>query len=208
MPLFALVPTVLIAHIVLGPIGWTIGAWISNVVYAGLTSGIRVVFAGIFGFLYAPLVITGLHHMTNTIDLQLMNDFGGTLLWPMIAFSNIAQGSAVVGIIYLNRGNKEEQQISIPAAISCYLGVTEPAMFGINLKYNYPFLAAMIGSSLAGILSVGMGLMANAIGVGGILGFLSFDLPDWPKFFMISAVAMVVPFAITVWKGKQKNKNV
>ena len=64
--------------------------------------------------------------MTNAIDIQLANDFGGTLLWPMIAFSNIAQGSAVLGIIILNWQNKEEQQISIPAAISCYLGVTEP----------------------------------------------------------------------------------
>lgn len=54
-----------------------------------------------FGFVYAPLVITGLHHMSNAIDLQLIADFGGTMLWPMIALSNIAQGSAVLGMIYL-----------------------------------------------------------------------------------------------------------
>ena len=205
VPLFALVPTVLIAHTVLGPIGWKIGSMISNVVYAGLTSTFKVVFAGIFGFFYAPLVITGLHHMTNAIDIQLANDFGGTLLWPMIAFSNIAQGSAVLGIIILNWQNKEEQQISIPAAISCYLGVTEPAMFGINLKYNYPFIAAMIGSAIAGIMSVGMGLMANSIGVGGLPGFLSFNLPDYGKFFLIAAVAIIVPLTLTIIMGKRKN---
>ncbi len=129
----------LIAHVVLGPIGWEIGSWISNVVYSGLTSGFGWLFAAVFGFSYAPLVITGLHHMTNAIDLQLMSEFDGTILWPMIALSNIAQGSAVVAIIYLNRKDKKEQQVSVPAAISCYLGVTEPAMFGINLRYLFPF---------------------------------------------------------------------
>ena len=204
VPMLALIPTVLIAHIILGPIGWVIGRWISDVVYFGLTSSFRVIFAGIFGFFYAPLVITGLHHMTNAIDIQLANDFGGTLLWPMIAFSNIAQGSAVLGIWWLHRGNKEEEQVSIPAIISCYLGVTEPAMFGINLKYRYPFLMAMIGSGVAGVISVGMGLMANSIGVGGLPGFLSFNFDKWWLFGVIAVVAMVIPFVLTVWKGKQE----
>lgn len=204
VPLFALIPTVLFAHTVLGPIGWKIGSAISSVVYTGLTSKVRVLFAGVFGFFYSPLVITGLHHMTNAIDLQLANDFGGTLLWPMIAFSNIAQGSAVLGIIILNWGNKEEEQISVPAAISCYLGVTEPAMFGINLKYHFPFIAAMIGSAIAGIMSVGMGLMANGIGVGGLPGILSFNLVDWPKFVLIAAVAILVPMLLTIYVGRSK----
>ncbi|NLW15826.1 MAG: PTS system trehalose-specific EIIBC component [Erysipelothrix sp.] len=206
VPMFALVPTVLIAHLVLGPIGWKIGAWISAVVYAGLTSSFRVVFAAIFGFFYSPLVITGLHHMTNAIDLQLTTDFGGTLLWPMIAFSNIAQGSAVLGILWLHRGNKEEEQVTVPAIISAYLGVTEPAMFGINLKYRYPFIAAMVGSSVAAVISVGAGLMANSIGVGGVLGFLSFNLDKYWLFFLITAVAIVIPFTLTVWFGSRKEK--
>ena len=102
VPFFALVPSVLIAHTVLGPIGWKIGDMISTVVYSGLTSSFSWLFAGVFGFVYAPLVITGLHHMTNAIDLQLMSQVGGTLLWPMIALSNIAQGSAVLAMIYLH----------------------------------------------------------------------------------------------------------
>ncbi len=177
VPFLSLVPTVLIAHIILGPIGWKIGAVISNGVYAGLTSTLKWLFAAVFGFFYAPLVITGLHHMTNAIDLELMSQFGGTNLWPMIALSNIAQGSAVLAIIFLHKNNEDEKQISIPATISCYLGVTEPAMFGINLKYTYPFLAAMIGSALAGVFSVGTGVMANSIGVGGLPGILSIQPP-------------------------------
>ncbi|MER2131625.1 MAG: PTS system trehalose-specific EIIBC component [Carnobacterium inhibens] len=198
VPFFALVPTVLIAHTVLGPIGWVIGNWVSSVVYAGLGSSFSWLFGALFGFLYSPLVITGLHHMTNAIDLQLIADFQGTNLWPMIALSNIAQGSAVLAIIFLHRGNEKEEQVSIPAAISCYLGVTEPAMFGINIKYIYPFVAAMIGSGLAGLVSTTFNVTANSIGVGGIPGFLSIQNQYWPIFFLCMAIAIVVPFVLTI----------
>ena len=106
VPFCSLVLSVMAAHFVLGPIGWKIGSVISSVVYAGITGPLRIVFGAIFGFVYAPLVITGLHHMSNAIDLQLIADFGGTMLWPMIALSNIAQGSAVLGMIYLQKGSK------------------------------------------------------------------------------------------------------
>lgn len=90
------------AHFILGPIGWKIGSAISSVVYAGITGSIKVRFGAIFGFVYAPLVISGLHHMSNVIDMQLIADYGGTMLWPMIALSNIARGSAVLGMITLH----------------------------------------------------------------------------------------------------------
>lgn len=203
VPLFALLPTVIIAHTVLGPIGWQVGQWVSNVVYAGITSSFSWLFGLAFGALYSPLVITGLHHMSNAIDLQLVADFGGTQLWPMIALSNIAQGSAVLAIIFLHRGNKKEEQVSIPATISCYLGVTEPAMFGINIKYIYPFVAAMIGSGIAGLVSVASGVTAASIGVGGIPGFLSIQFQHWPMFFVAMAIAIAVPFALTVFFEKR-----
>ena len=198
VPLLALVPTVIIAHTVLGPIGWTIGQWVSEVVYAGLTGDFRWLFGLFFGTLYSPLVITGLHHMSNAIDLQLIADFGGTNLWPMIALSNIAQGSAVLAVIFLHRGNEKEEQVSIPAAISCYLGVTEPAMFGINIKYIYPFVAAMIGSGIAGLVATTFNVMANSIGVGGIPGFLSIQTESMAMFFVCMAIAIVVPFLLTI----------
>jgi PTS system trehalose-specific IIC component len=204
VPFLALIPTVLVAHIVLGPLGWAIGSAISSVVYAGLTSAFGWLFAAVFGFAYAPLVITGLHHMTNAIDLQLIAQLSGTNLWPMIALSNIAQGSAVLAMIYINRHDEEEKQVSIPAAISCYLGVTEPAMFGINLKYVYPFLAAMIGSCVAGVLSVGAGVMANSIGVGGLPGILSIKPQFMGIFALAMLVAIVVPFVLTVIFHKRK----
>ncbi|WP_091496544.1 PTS system trehalose-specific EIIBC component [Amphibacillus marinus] len=204
VPLFALLPAVIVAHVILGPIGWVIGDWISNVVYSGLTSAFGWLFAAVFGFAYAPLVITGLHHMTNAIDLQLMSIFEGTNLWPMIALSNIAQGSAVVAMIFLNRRDEKEQQVSIPAAVSCYLGVTEPAMFGINIKYGFPFLAAMIGSSIAAVISVGSGVMANSIGVGGLPGILSIQSAHYLMFGVAMAVAIAVPLVLTFALAKTK----
>lgn len=176
VPFFSLLLAVTLAHTVLGPIGWVVGDWISNIVWAGLNSSVKWLFAAVFGFAYAPLVITGLHHMTNAIDTQLISSFGGTNLWPMIALSNIAQGSAVLAMIVLQKKNEKAQQLSIPACISCYLGVTEPAMFGVNIKYGFPFICAMIGSAFAAMFSVSTGVTAVSIGVGGLPGsFQSFQ---------------------------------
>lgn len=197
VPLFALIPTVLAAHIILGPLGWTVGSWVSDIVNAGLTSTFNWLFGAVFGFMYAPLVITGLHHMTNAIDLQLIADFKSTNLWPMIALSNIAQGSAVLAIIFMHKGNKEEEQVSIPAMISCYLGVTEPAMFGINLKYVYPFIAGMIGSGLAGMFATLFGVRATSIGVGGLPGILSIVPKYYVPFIGAMLIAIIVPLLLT-----------
>lgn len=205
VPFLSLVLAVIAAHAVLGPVGWAVGSWVSKVVYAGLTSSFRWLFATVFGFIYAPLVITGLHHMTNAIDLQLMAEFGGTMLWPMIALSNIAQGSAVLGMIYLQKHNEEAKQISIPACISCYLGVTEPAIFGVNLKRGFPFISAMIGSAIAATVSVGSNVMANSIGVGGIPGILSIQPQYMGRFAVCMLITMVVPFMLTVVVGKKKD---
>ncbi len=204
VPFCSLILSVIAAHTLVGPIGWAVGAWISKVVYAGLTSSFRWLFATVFGFVYAPLVITGLHHMTNAIDLQLMAEFGGTMLWPMIALSNIAQGSAVLGMLFLQKKNEEAKQISIPACISCYLGVTEPAMFGVNLKRGFPFISAMIGSAIAATISVGTNVMANSIGVGGLPGILSIQPASMAKFALCMLITIVVPFVLTVTVGKKK----
>ena len=205
VPFCSLLLAVMAAYFVLGPIGWTIGSWISNFVYAGITGSLRLLFGAVFGFFYAPLVITGLHHMSNAIDTQLCADFGGTMLWPMIALSNIAQGSAVLGMIYLQRKNARAQEVNIPSCISCYLGVTEPAMFGVNLKYNFPFICAMIGSGIAGAFSVMTSSTANSIGVGGLPGILSMQPQSMGTLAIAMLIAIAVPFVLTVIIGKRKN---
>lgn len=204
VPFLSLLLSVIAAHFVLGPIGWKIGAVVSAVIFAGITGPFKVVFGAVFGAVYAPLVITGLHHMSNAIDLQLIADYGGTMLWPMIALSNIAQGSAVLGMIWLQRKDPEAQEVNIPACISCYLGVTEPAIFGVNLKRGFPFICGMIGSGIAAIVCVATGTTANAIGVGGLPGILSIQPPFMISFAICSLIALAVPFCLTAVVGKKR----
>lgn len=204
VPFCSLLLSVMAAHFVLGPIGWKIGAAVSAMVFAGITGTFKVVFGAVFGVVYAPLVITGLHHMSNAIDLQLIADYGGTMLWPMIALSNIAQGSAVLGMIWLQRKDQAAQEVNIPACISCYLGVTEPAIFGVNLKKGFPFICGMIGSGIAAVVCVGTGTIANAIGVGGIPGILSIQTAYMLSFAVCAAIAIAVPFVLTVVVGKRR----
>ena len=204
VPFFSLLFAVMAAHFVLGPIGWRIGSWISAAVYAGISGSYRVIFGAIFGFFYAPLVITGLHHMSNAIDIQLIADFGGTMLWPMIALSNIAQGSAVLGMIFLQKRSAKAKELNIPSCISCYLGVTEPAMFGVNLKYVFPFICGMTGSCIAGIISTATSVTASAIGVGGLPGILSIQPAYIGWFAVCMCVSVVVPCALTYAIGKRK----
>lgn len=207
VPFCSLLLSVIAAHFVLGPVGWKIGSAISSVVYAGITGPAKILFGGIFGFVYGPLVITGLHHMSNAIDLQLIADYGGTMLWPMIALSNIAQGSAVLAMSCLQKRNVQAQEVNVPAAVSCYLGVTEPAIFGVNLKHGFPFLCGMAGSACAAVACVAMGVTANAIGVGGLPGILSIQPQFMVSFAVCMGIAAAVPFVLTCAVGKKRLSN-
>ncbi len=204
VPFCSLLLAVMASHFVLGPVGWKIGSAISSVVYAGITGSFKIVFGAVFGFVYAPLVITGLHHMSNAIDLQLVADYGGTMLWPMIALSNIAQGSAVLGMTALQRKDAQAQEVNVPACVSCYLGVTEPAIFGVNLKYGFPFVCGMIGSACAAVVCVATGTTANAIGVGGLPGILSIQTDSMAGFAVCMVIAAVIPFVLTTAAGKKR----
>ena len=197
VPLLSLVPAVILSYAVLGPIGWWLGGIISGVVLAGLTGPVKWLFGAIFGAIYAPFVITGLHHMTNAIDLELVRTAGGTGLWPMIALSNIAQGSAVFAYYFIKRHDEREAQISLPATISAYLGVTEPALFGVNVKYVYPLVAGMSASALSGLLSAVFGVQANSIGIGGLPAILSIKPQYWAIFAIIMIVDIVVAMVLT-----------
>lgn len=120
----------------------------------------------------------------------MIQSMGGTPVWPLIALSNIAQGSAVIGIIISSRKHNERGSPCLP--LSPRLGVTEPAMYGINLKYRFPMLCAMIGSGLAGLLCGLNGVMANGIGVGGLPGILSIQPSYWQVFALAMAIAIII----------------
>lgn len=202
VPFVSILISVILAHAIIGPFGRVLGNGVAVAAKAAMTGDFAIIGSMIFAFLYAPLVITGIHHTTNAVDLQLIQELGGTPIWPLIALSNIAQASAVVGIIIISK-KQGERDISVPAAISAYLGVTEPAMYGINIKYKYPMLSAMIGSAIAAALCGSAGVMANGIGVGGLPGILSIQPQFWGIYSLAILVAVIIPMLLTLLLHKR-----
>lgn len=203
IPFIAILTTVLISYIIIGPVSRELGDAIAFIFNGLLTGPLKIVGAIIFGLLYAPLVITGLHHTFLAVDLQLIAQ-GGTMIWPLIALSNIAQGSAALAIFMLYKNDDKMKSLSLPAAISAWLGVTEPAMFGVNLKFKYAFYAAIIGSACASVVSILSGILANSIGIGGLPAFLAIQPKYWLTYIISMGVAVVVPFILTIIFNKRK----
>lgn len=196
----ALLITGLVSFIAIGPITFAIGNVITNTVVSIFE--VAPILGGlIYGGLYAPLVITGMHHTFLAVDLQLIGSTGGTFLWPMVALSNTAQGTAALAMMFVLKDEKLKS-MSVTSAVSAYLGITEPAMFGVNLRFRYAFLSAITGSALAGAFISLQSVKAPSIGVGGLPGFLSIFPQNWGSFFIGMAIVLVVPFVLTILFGK------
>jgi len=195
----ALLITGFLAFIVIGPIALWLGT--------GITNGVTFVFEHvgwlggvIYGLFYAPLVITGLHHMFLAVDFQLMgSSLEGTYLWPILAISNICQGSAAFGAWYVYKKRKmaKEQGLAMTSGVSGFLGVTEPALFGVNLPLKYPFVAAILTSSVIGAIIGASGVLGK-VGVGGVPAIISIQSNYWLVYGICTIIAMVVPAILTV----------
>lgn len=200
----ALLLTGFLSFIAIGPITFAIGNVITNAV-VGIFEVAPLLGGLLYGGLYAPLVITGMHHTFLAVDLQLIGSTGGTFLWPMLALSNIAQGTAALAMMFVLKDEKLKS-LSVTSAVSAYLGITEPAMFGVNLRFRFAFISAIIGSALAGMFISVQGVKATSIGVGGIPGFLSIFPEKWGVFFIGMVIVLVVPFVLTILFGKLRKE--
>ncbi|MBU5343957.1 PTS transporter subunit EIIC [Caldifermentibacillus hisashii] len=196
----ALLVTGFISFIVIGPVTFAIAKGITSAVVA-IFKAAPILGGLIYGGLYAPLVITGMHHTFLAVDLQLIGSTGTTFLWPMVALSNIAQGSAALAMFFVLKEEKLKS-LSATTAVSAYLGITEPAMFGVNLRYRFAFISAIIGSALAGAFITLQDVQAPSVGVGGLPAFLSILPGSWGSFFIGMAIVIIVPFALTLFFGK------
>ncbi len=196
VPITTIVVSGLLALVVIGPLARHLGIFITDaLVYVfNLAPWLGAV---LFGALYAPLVLTGMHHMFIAVDLQLIANQGGTFIWPMIALSNIAQGSAALAMFWLS-STANEKSMASTSALSAFFGITEPAMFGVNLRYKLPFYAALCGSASAAVLITLGHVRASAIGVGGLPAFISIIPQHIPLFLLGTLVAVAVPMALTL----------
>ena len=199
----ALLITGFLSFIIIGPLALWLGT--------GITNGVTFVFehagwlgGAIYGLFYAPLVITGLHHMFLAVDFQLMgSELGGTYLWPILAISNICQGSAAFGAWYIYKKRKmgKEQGLAMTSGISGFLGVTEPAMFGVNLPLKYPFIASIITSGVLGAF-IGANRVLGNVGVGGVPAIISIQKEYWLVYGICIIISICVPFILTVFLSR------
>ncbi|MFC3024695.1 sucrose-specific PTS transporter subunit IIBC [Vibrio zhugei] len=205
-PLFSILFTGFITFTLVGPItrdaGFLLGdglTWMYD--HAGFVGG------GIMGFLYAPFVITGMHNSFIAIETQLLADVaktGGTFIFPIAAMSNVAQGAAALAVAFTTK-DKKMKGIALPSGITALLGITEPAMFGVNLKLRYPFFAAIIGAGIASAFITLYKVKALALGTAGIPGIISI-VPDKISYYVIGMIiSIIISFVITILLGMRQS---
>lgn len=201
----ALLVTGLLTFVIVGPITFALGNGITGV-FTWMFDVVPMVGGFLYGLLYAPMVITGMHHAFLAVDFQLIGTGDGTFLWPILALSNIAQGSAALAMLFLSK-NENVKGIAGTSSVSAYLGVTEPAMFGVNIRFKFPFVCAIIGSSIAATFISMYSVRAFSIGIGGLPGFLSIMDGYRFIFFIGMIIAFVLPFVLTMIYGKFAGRN-
>ncbi|WGE41506.1 sucrose-specific PTS transporter subunit IIBC [Actinobacillus equuli] len=207
-PMMSLFIAGVLAFTVIGPFGREAGSAIS----AGLTwlyDGLGFIGGAIFGTFYAPIVITGMHQTFIAVETQLLAEVantGGTFIFPIAAMSNIAQGAACLGVAFAMKDAKV-RGLAVPSGISALLGITEPAMFGVNLRYRQAFIAAMIGSGLASAFIAFFNVKAIALGAAGFLGVPSIKPDSLAMYSVGMAISFIVAFSISaVWVKKAQAK--
>lgn len=196
-PLVTLLVTAFATMLVIGPIFGTVENWVLDACewFINIPYG----FGGlIIGAVYALTVVCGLHHMYNAIEAGLLSSTGYNPWMPIATCVNTAQGAACLAVA-LKTKDKKLKSVAIPAALSAYLGITEPAIFGVNLRFRKPLIAGCIGGAVGGWLVALLGVKANAYGVTGIFGILitMFDWRNLLLYLLGIVVASAVAFAVS-----------
>lgn len=206
-PLLSLLVTAFITFAFVGPVTREAG----NLIIDGLIwtyDSLGFVGGLVMGLLYAPIVITGMHHSFIAIETQLLADIaktGGTFIFPIAAMSNVAQGAATLAVFFLTR-DKKMKGVASASGISALLGITEPAMFGVNLKLRYPFIAAIVGSAVASAFIVGNDVLAVALGAAGLPGIISIGTGSIVSYVIGMLLSFAVAFGLTFVLAKRHKK--
>ena len=204
-PMFAVIITGFLTFIFVGPMMRSLSD--------GLTDGLVWLYQttggfglGIFGTFYSAIVITGLHQSFPTIETMLLADVantGGSFIFPVASMANVAQGAACLAIFFVTK-NKKQKGLASSASVSAMLGITEPAIFGVNLKLKFPFICGMIGAGIASAFIGFFHVLAVAMGPASVIGFISIAPNSIPMFLIGIVISMVVAFTLTFIYGKRK----
>ncbi|MDH8722655.1 sucrose-specific PTS transporter subunit IIBC [Staphylococcus epidermidis] len=207
-PLLSIFITAFITFLFVGPVTRQLGYWLSDGLtwlyeFGGAIGGL------IFGLLYAPIVITGMHHSFIAVETTLIADTtktGGSFIFPIATMSNIAQGGAALAAFFIIKQNKKLKGVASAAGISALLGITEPAMFGVNLKLRYPFIGAVAGSGIGAAYISFFKVKAIALGTAGLPGFISINPTHagWLHYLIGMLIAFVVSVVVTLVLSRRK----
>lgn len=204
-PMLAIIITGFLTFTIVGPVMRTVSDGLTDsLVWLYTTTG--AVGLGLFGTFYSSIVITGLHQSFPAIETTLLADVartGGSFIFPIAAMANIAQGAATFAVFFITK-NEKQKSLASSAGISAMLGITEPAIFGVNLKLKYPFVCAMIASGIASVFIGLLRVLAVSMGPAGIIGFISIAAKSIPSFLICAVISFVVAFALTFVYGKKK----
>ena len=158
----------------------------------------------IMGGLYATTVVSGIHHMYTIIDLGQLSAYGVTYWLPLASAANVAQGGAALAVA-LRTKNKKLKSMALPASLSAFMGITEPAIFGVNLRFFRPFIAGSIGGACGALYASIVGLGATGTGVTGIFGVL-LHLHHPIQYIITIAIATGVAFVVSWFIGLPKEE--
>ncbi len=193
-PLVTVLVTGYVTLTIIGPVFSTLENW----VLTGAQHLIAIPFgigAAICGALYAPTVVAGLHHMYNAIEIGLISQTGWNTWMPIATAANVAQGAAALAVAIKTKNNKTKS-MALPASLSAFLGITEPAIFGVNVRFMKPFVAGCIGGAAGALVAGIFGIGATAYGITGLFGFL-ITTHYTVQYAIEIAVAVIVAFAIS-----------
>lgn len=203
-PMLAIIITGFLTFIIVGPI--------MRIVSDGLTEGLVWLYnttgaigLGVFGLFYSPIVITGLHQSFPAIETTLLADVartGGSFIFPVASMANVGQGAATLAIMLLTK-NKKQKSLATSASISAMLGITEPAIFGVNLKLKFPFICGMIASAVSCIFIGALHVLSVAMGPASVIGFISITPKSIPYFMIGIVISICVGFITTYAYGKR-----
>lgn len=193
-PLVSVFATGYLTYSVIGPV--------FVVIENGIISGIQWLIAlplgigsFVMGALYAPTVVAGVHHMYTIIDVGQLAQYGVTYWLPLASAANLAQGAATLAVA-LKTKNARTKSMALPSAFSAFMGITEPAIFGVNMRYFKPFICGCAGGACGALFASIMQLGASGTGVTGLFGvLLCLNMPT--QYILMMAISIGVSFALT-----------
>lgn len=206
-PLLTTLVGALLLFTVIGPVGRGLSSGITNAL-VWMTQNLGVFGYAVFSGLQQLVVITGLHHIFGAIEAQLLADTGRNFLNPLMSVAIIAQGGAVLGYLVRHKKSTKTRELCIPSFVSVLFGITEPALFGINLRYKFPIIGGCIGGALGGIVVYFTNLAAVGFGTTVVPGIALADPAGngYVNYVIAHAVALAGGFIMTLVLGKFMDK--